>query len=436
MSYFGRINYSFDNKYSVQANFRADAFDSSKLPAEERWGKFYSFSGGWTLSNESFIKDNIDTSILSFLKLRGSWGINGNINVLGGYPYSAILNLNEDFYQYSVAGTPTYTSVPNGLPNPDLKWEQSEQLDLGLDARLLDSRLSIGFDWYKKTTKDWLVHVKPVLETGIGDQVINAGEVENTGVEVELGWKDEIIDGFHYSVNANFATNKNEVTYLDPTVDHLGGASLQGSDMTTRCAVGHSMWYFYGYKTDGLKADGTANFVDVNGDGVWDANDMTDLGTGLPKVTYGLTINMDYKGVDLTIFGNGVAGGKILPQAWRTDRPYCNNYAWFYENSGSKFPTIKNWDRNAFSSDMTLFKGDYFKIKQIQLGYTLPKDIVNKAFINSMRVFASLENFITITKYFGLDPETASANSSSSQGIDMGTYPTAKQVIFGVNVTF
>ena len=175
---------------------------------------------------------------------------------------------------------------------------------------------------------------------------------------------------------------------------------------------------------------------------------MTDLGCGLPKLNYGITINMDYKGFDLVVFGTGVSGNKILPQAWRTDRPYCNNYSYFYENAydpetnpGGKFPIIskKGWQKNTFSSDLSIFSGAFFKIKQIQLGYSLPKDLLSKVYISRLRVFASLENYFTFTKYPGLDPEASNANVngvSSSLGIDMGTYPTAKQVIFGVNLTF
>ena len=440
MSYYGRLTYAFDNKYSVQFNIRADAFDSSKLPADSRWGIFPSFSAGWTLSNESFISDNISTDILSFLKIRGSWGRNGNINVLSGYPYAVVMNVAEDKYQYDDTGVFTSTSVPNGMPNPDLKWETSDQIDLGFDARFLNSRLTIGFDWYKKTTKDLIVNVKPVIESGIGSTSINAGEVENTGIEMELGWKDKIAKDLHYSVSANFATLKNELTWLSPRADggKIPGVGLQGSKIVTQCTEGEPLWYFYGYETVGLDDEGHAKFKDQNGDEKIDTKDYVNIGCGLPKFTYGLTINVDYKGFDLLIFGSGVAGNKILVQGFRTDRPYCNNYAWYYENAGKKFPVPEKagWSKDVFSSDMTIFDGSYFKIKTLQLGYTLPANISKKAFISNMRVFASLENFFTFTKYIGLDPEAASANSSNQLGIDFGTYPTAKQVVFGVNVTF
>ncbi len=445
MSYFGRLTYSFDNRYSIQFNFRADAFDSSKLPKESRWGKFPSFSAGWTVSNESFIKDNISTDVLSFLKIRGSYGKNGNINVLNGYPYSTTMKLNDMWYQYHDGDdTQSRGSVPNGMPNPDLVWEESKQLDLGFDARFLNSRLSLSFDWYKKTTEGLLVTVKPVVETGIGSTVINAGDVENKGCEFEIGWKDKVLGDLNYSVNVNVATLKNELTYLNPMVDYIPGSGIQGSGIATRCAEGQPLWAFYGYKTEGVDpVTGEILYADVNKDkqrGTPD--DMTYLGSGLPKVTYGITLNLEYKGIDLTVFGNGVSGNKIVPAAWRADRAYCNNYSYFYKNSwfpshtDAKFPRVDKWDVNAYSTDLTIFDGSYFKIKQIQLGYTLPKNIVSKAYMSSLRAFISLENFFTFTDYIGLDPETASANTNNRLGFDFGTYPTAKQVIFGVNVTF
>ncbi len=436
MAYYGRLSYNYDNKYFFQANFRADAFDSSKLPKDKRWGYFPSFSVGWTLSNEAFFRNWVDTETVSFLKLRASWGRNGNINVLNGYPYAAVINANNDWYQYSATSSKqSYGSVTNGLPNPDLEWETSEQTDLGLDARFLNNRLSFGFDYFYKKTKGLLVNVTPVIETGVGSSTINAGDVKNSGFEFELGWQDNIGD-FHYSVNANLSTLKNELTYLDPTVDKIGGVGLQGTNITTVCMPGHSLWFLRGYEVEGIDANGAAVFKDVDGNGVWDANDLTDLGSGLPKVTYGITINLEYKGFDMTIFGTGAAGQKILPQAWRVDRPYCNNYEWFYKNSGGKFPTVPNWSKDVYSSNLTVFDGDYFKIKTIQLGYTVPKNITSKFYVENLRVFASLENFFTFTNYIGLDPETASQNTSNGLGIDMGTFPTAKQFILGFNLSF
>lgn len=445
LSYFGRLFYSYDQRYTIQANFRSDAFDSSKLPKESRWGNFPSVSAGWTISNESFMKDNINTDILSYLKFRGSWGRNGNIRVLSGYPYSGVIAANSDWYQYIPHdSTLSYGSVPDtskGLPNPNLVWEESEQIDIGLDARFLSGRLSLGLDWYNKETKGLLVGVTPVVETGVGRTTLNAGNVINKGIEVELGWRDRIGD-LGYSVNANMATLKNELSYLNPITDRIRGAVLQGSSITTQCSEGEPLWYFYGYKFKEFDNEGNAVFEDIDGNGVWDSNDKTNLGSGFPTFTYGITISLDYKGFDFVLFGTGASGHKILPQAWRSDRPYCNNYAWFYENSwtpqntNAKFPAVTKWSNDAFSSDLTIFDGSYFKIKQIQLGYTLPSRLLSNLYISDLRVFGSLENFFTFSNYIGLDPETASGNTSNQLGIDMGTYPTAKQIVFGFNLTF
>jgi TonB-linked SusC/RagA family outer membrane protein len=439
LSYFGRLTYSYDSRYSIQANFRADAFDLSKLPKDTRWGYFPSISAGWTISNESFFKNNISENAVSFLKLRGSWGINGNINVLRDYAWAGVVTVNSDWYQYTpYESTLTYGSFPGTkLANRNLTWEESEQIDLGLDARFLNSRLSLTLDWYKKETVGLLIDVKPVIETGVGSTTMNGGNVDNTGLEIELGWKDNIGD-LTYSVNANLATLKNKVTYLNDIIPFVEGPNLQGSAIRTRVEEGYSLWYFHGYKMAGVDpATGIAIYEDVNKDGVFNSNDMTDLGSGLPTYTYGLTINLAYKGFDFTVFGTGVGGNKILPQGYRTDRPYCNNYSWFYENSGTNFPSIPNWNDNyAFSSDATVFSGAYFKIKTIQLGYTLPTSLISKLHVSNLRVFGSLENFFTFTDYIGLDPEAASANTNNMLGVDMGTYPTAKQVIFGFNLSF
>lgn len=446
MSYFGRLSYTYDNRYSIQFNLRADAFDSSKLSKEERWGKFPSFSAGWTVSNESFFKDNISTDIISFLKLRGSWGKNGNINVLSGYRYAPVMETNSAWYMFGTDDTRNYGSKPNGIANPSLVWEESKQIDLGLDARFLNSRLTLAIDWYKKTTDGLLVNVKPNLETGIGSLWLNAGDVENKGLEVELGWKDKIAGELNYSVNANIATLKNELTDLNPAAGgFIGGQSPQGSDyMSTRCSIGEPIWYIYGYNAIGIDEKGQAVYEDRNGDETIDADDRTNIGSGLPKFTYGITINLEYKGFDLAIFGTGAQGNKAAVLGWRKDRAECNNYRWYYNNSwlpsntNAKFPRPDLWgaDDKVYSSNLVIHDASYFKIKQIQLGYTLPKTILNKVYVNSMRVYASLENFFTFTHYFGIDPETASANNSDRMGFDYGTYPTAKQVVFGVNVTF
>ncbi|MBP5572897.1 MAG: SusC/RagA family TonB-linked outer membrane protein, partial [Bacteroidales bacterium] len=454
LSYFGRLAYTYDNRYSIQANFRADAFDSSKLPADSRWGYFPSVSAGWTISNEPFFRDNVDHSLVNFLKLRASWGINGNINVLSGYPYLSSIKANAVYYQYDATSTTlSMGSIPSGLANPNLRWETSVQLDFGLDARLFNNRLTVGLDYFNKDTKDLLVGVSPAKEVGLpafGDLgtsttvTTNAGSVNNKGIELELGWRDQIGD-FSYSINANGSWLKNMVTYVDPTVGRISGRVPQGCNMGTYFEEGHSIWYLLGYEAIGVDGEGNALYRAADGTTTTSPGDgdRVDLGSGIPKFTYGLTINLAWKGFDLTIFGNGISGSKIFPTSFRVDRPECNTYSYYWNNSWkksgdeswAKFPAANHWTTEAFSSTFTLFDGSYFKIKQIQLGYTLPQNLTKKAKINHLRVFASLENYFTFTKYIGLDPETAT-NGGSAAGIDMGNYPTAKSLILGFNLEF
>lgn len=453
MAYFGRLTYSYDNRYSVQFNFRADAFDATKLSKDARWGKFPSFSAGWTLSNESFIKDNISTETLSFLKLRGSWGRNGNVNVLSGYPYATTISLNSQWYQYNSAdgSNVKYGSAPGDrAPNPDLKWETSEQIDLGLDARFLNSRLTLGLDWYKKTTEDLLVSITPTPEVGAKSTYINAGKVENKGLEIEIGWQDKIGD-LKYSVNFNHSSLKNEVKEMPAALDHLegthGGVSGLNYQVWTRFDEGNPIWYFYGYKYAGVKAeDGTPLFYDAKGKTTSDPQDtdMGKIGSAIPKGIYGLTINLEYKGFDFTLYGTGVYGNDIFSLLYSADRPKANCLSLYYKDSwkepgddakyASAKEVAKNW--KYWSTNVSIFSGAYFKFKQIQLGYTLPKNITKKAFINNCRLYVSLDDFFTITKYPGCDPETATTSNQKDMGYDAGSYPTTKKVVFGVSVTF
>ena len=460
LSYFARIGYTYDNRYSVQANFRADAFDSSKLPLDKKWGYFPSVSVGWTVSNESFIKDNVDQSLLNFLKFRASWGKNGNINVLNNYPYSTDILLNRVWYQYHVdSATSSTGSLPSGLSNPNLRWEESVQTDLGLDVRMFNNRLTLGLDWYNKDTDGLLVDVPSVMEMGIpvfwesGDvkasTTMNAGKVNNRGFEVELGWRDQIGD-FSYSVNGNAAWLKNKMTYLEPLVGRLTGRTVQGTYLTTYCEEGMPLWYMKGYQAEGINNEGRVIYTDYdeNGQRVGttispDESDRVYLGKGIPSLTYGITVNLAWKSFDLSIFGTGVAGNNIYPTAFRVDRPSCNTYAYYWNHSWkkpgdeatAKFPAANYWSSEAFSSSLTVFDGSYFKIKQIQLGYTLPQNLTKKVAISHLRVFAMLDNFFTFSKYIGLDPETATTGGNAI-GFDMGNFPTAKSVIFGVNLEF
>ena len=444
LSYFGRLIYSYDNRYSVQVNFRADAFDSSKLPSDKRWGYFPSVSAGWTVSNEPWFKNNVSVNSVSFLKLRASWGRNGNISVLNNYPYAATISLGNNFYQYGVVydngSNAVLSSSPNGLPNPNLTWETSEQLDLGLDARFLNNRLTFGIDYYNKQTKDWLIGITVPAELGVGSTTINAGKVYNKGIEVELGWRDNIGD-FSYSINGNFAYNQNEVAELPAQVARITASDASSTNYQVQSAieVGYPVWYMRGYQYAGLGSEGQPQYYNKDGKVVDNvvADDLKFLGQGTPKFNYGLNINLAWKGFDFALYGAGQGGNVIMPVLARTG--FKNNLTWYLDqykagNTPNPAKTVGNYQY--YSSDANLFKGDFFRIKQLQLGYTLPSQITKKAVISNLRFYVSLDDFFTFTSYPGLDPETASTNSTSGVGLDWGSYPTMQKLIFGVNLTF
>ena len=461
LSYFGRLSYTYDSRYSITGIFRADAFDTSYMPAGTRWGYFPSVSGYWNISNEPFFKDNVDRDVISFLKLRASYGINGNINVLKNrWAYDTTILQNRVWYQYNVDDPAMdYGSLPSGLSNPNLKWETSRQFDLGLDARMFSNRLTLGLVYFDKLTSDQLVPVPAPMEIGTpsyyeggpaAKTIVNAGRVRNRGFEVELSWRDQIGD-FSYGISGNAGYIKNKVIYLDPLAGRLQGRKPQGTDCFDAFEEGYPVWYIRGFQAEGINPEGEVLYSHFDADGNRvesttspdPSTDLTFIGSAIPTLTYGLTINMAWKNFDLTIFGTGVAGNQILPTSFRVDRPSCNTYSYYWKNSWkqpgdeatAKFPAAKYWTQQAFSSSLNVFKGDYFKIKTIQLGYTLPKNAANALKISSLRVFAMLDNFITFTNYIGLDPETA-VSTGDGIGLDMGNYPTYKSVIFGLNLEF
>ena len=457
LAYFGRLIYSYDNRYSIQANFRADAFDSSKLPANNRWGYFPSFSAGWTISNEPFFRDNVSRDAVSFLKLRASWGRNGNISVLSGYPYATTISLGNSWYQYGVdhVGS-TFSSSPGGLPNPNLRWETSEQLDFGLDARFLNNRLTLGVDYFDKKTKDLLFSVTVPPELGVSSTTINGGTVLNRGLEFELSWRDHVGD-FNYNISANFSTLHNEVLSLPEGTPRVtrSDASSTNYQIQTAFEPGYPVWYLRGYEYLGVaKADvmwenpetheskvmfkaGDPMYTDVNKDGDITSGDLMYIGQGTPTFTYGLNINLSWKGIDFAMYGAGVGGNSILPVLHRTGfKNHMKVYMDKYQDGTYPNPKTTVGNYVFWSSSANIFKGDFFRIKQLQLGYTLPAKITKKAAISNLRFYVSLDDFFTFTSYPGLDPETASTNNTSGAGLDWGSYPTMQKIILGVNLTF
>ena len=439
LAYFGRLSYNYDERYYLQFNIRRDAFDSSKLSKDNRWGTFPSLSLGWTVSNEKFFKNAIDPSIVSFLKLRGSWGRNGNISVLSNYPYTAAIAKGSSWYQYGVDQIGSvYGSAPDKLANPSLTWETSEQIDFGIDARFLNNRLTFGFDYFDKRTKDLLFSVSIPSELGFTTVVTNGGNVLNRGLEFELGWRDRIGD-FSYGISANFSSLHNEVLELaeGATPTYKSDASSTNYQIRTAFEEGHSIWYLNGYIYEGVDAEGNPKYKDLNGDGEIGTDDMTDIGRTTPSFTYGINITAAWKGFDFLLNGYGQGGNKILPVLHRTG--YKNTLQYYLDESGKAIPDagkIVSPDIPFWSSTGNLFSGNYFRIKQLQLGYTLPANITKKAAISALRFSVSLDDFFTITNYPGLDPETASTTNFSGAGLDWGSYPTMKKVVLGVNITF
>ncbi len=438
LAYFGRANYEYDNKYLAQFSLRADAADSSVLPRPKRWGYFPAASLGWVISEESFMEKT--RGYLNHLKIRASWGRNGSTASLGGYSYANV-----------IAGTGNYPTgngfeyrpgyAPSSTGNDDLKWETSEQTNIGVDARLFNGRLSFTADWFNKETKDLIVTgITPSTVVGNTASPVNAGNITNKGFEFELGWTDRIGD-FGYSVRGNIATLRNKVTYIHETLNAIDGTSFHTYGAITRFEKGHPAWYFYGYEFAGINPEtGDPTFVDRNNDGSITDADKTEIGKGMPDFTYGLTLTANWKGLDLIVFGAGSQGNDIYCCLNRSDftlnkLTYFTEDRWRPNHTNGSMPAAGAAEMDKFmTSTASVFDGSYFKIKQIQLGYTIPQNWTRKAFIDNLRVYCSLEDFFTFTKYKGFDPEVTGVGSAL--GVDKGSYPNAKKVVVGLNVTF
>ena len=440
LSYFGRLNYNYAERYYAEFTMRADGADLSYLSKKKRWGYFPAVSLGWVPTNETWFPRN---SALSFFKIRGSWGQNGSLSSLGNYAYASSIQMGNP-YAMNNHGASAGAS-PSALGNDNLKWEPSEQLALGSATPFFPARLSLTADYFIKKTKDLIITgVTPSYTAGNVPSPLNAGDVENKGFELELKWQDNIGD-FHYSIGGNMATLKNEVTYLDPSIMRINGMEINRIPGTTAFEKGHPIWYFRGFKFDHIdEATGEPVVKDLNGDGVINSDDRTEIGSGIPDLTYGITLNASYKNFDLVVFGSGAVGNDIFANYNKLDTPGANRLKIYYDgrwtadNHHASLPKPGATNEAYYlNSDANIFSGSYFKIKQIQLGYTLPKQLLARTkFISGLRVYCSLDDFFIITDYPGMDPETASGNSTTSNGVDSGQYPLSKRVTFGVNLTF
>ena len=456
IAYYGRLTWDYLDRYNFQVNFRADSYDSAYLDLDHNWGYFPSFSAGWTFTNEDFMKDITASEVLTFGKIRASWGVNGSISNLGNYMYAATLRSGM-FDQSSQIGNMTYymdgnlvTGIyPNStLANPKLRWERSKQFDLGLDLRFFRDRLTIDADYYHKLTDGLLIQSVAPLVTGASTVYQNVGKVVNDGFELELGWKDHIGD-FAYSIKGNLSTVKNNVKEYKGEGTRIEGSNIKGlSSANTYFEEGYPLWYIRGYKLQGIdQQTGEAIYEDLNNDGQINDADRTSLGKGIPDLTYGFTLNMAWKGIDFLVYGTGATGYQLVyglidaDPASRTNRAqFLYDGRWTSNTTQAKYPSAVYQinDSRFYQSDALVYDASYFKIKQIQLGYTLPKSLLRKTgFLESLRIYCSLDNFFTFTSYPGSDPEAnASSQSASGIAIDFGGYPMAKSVSFGFNLGF
>lgn len=469
-SFFARLGWSWKDRYMVNATMRADG--SSKFAKGHRWGYFPSVSAGWTLTEEDFLKPA--ASWLDFLKLRLSWGQVGNANI-NCYQYLAPVTTSNTNYNFgATGGTDAWVmgAYTERLANEKVKWETSEQYNVGLDARFLRQRLSLTLDGYIKSTKDWLVQAPIRATAGTGGPVINGGDVKNKGIEVGLSWNDNIGRDFTYSVGANFAYNHNEVGNI-PTLDGIihgkDNQIFQNAEEFYRAENGHAIGYFWGYKTAGLfqnqkeindwiaagngiyQADvkpGDVKYVDVNHDGVINASDKVDLGNGLPKYTFGFNVNLAWKGFDLSANFTGAAGFQIA-QSYRDPSSSQANYSrrilkrWTGEGTSNEIPRVTYGDvGNWLFSDLYLQDGDYIRLQNLTMGYDFKKLISWKG-LSKMRLYFQVQNLFTLTKYDGMDPEIGSFNGTDGNssdawvsGVDMGYYPHPRTFIVGLNLAF
>lgn len=464
-SFFGRVNYNYLERYMLSVVMRADG--SSNFARGKRWGYFPSVSAGWVLSSEPFMAGT--KNWLSFFKIRGSWGQNGNCNI-DNFQYLATIGLNTNAYWYDDKKTPATAGYPDKLANSEVTWERSEQLDFGFDARFFNSRFGVNFDWYRKTTKDWLVVAPTLLSYGASAPYINGGDVQNQGIELALNWNDQVGKDFNYNIGLNMARNTNKVLRLANEEGIIHGPEQVIAENTTesfRIQEGYPMGYFWGYKTLGVfqnqsqidkwLKDGNVTrqenpqpgdliFQDTNGDGVINAEDKTMIGNPHPQFTGSLNFGLSYKGFDFSLTAYGAFGMQIL-KCYRSysDTPN-DNYTnldmtkyWNGEGSTNKYPKFSYGKNVNFIdiSDIYLEDADYVKISNITIGYDF-KNIMRKVkAIKQCRLYVTAQNLFIITGYTGMDPEIGWGGSVSwSSGIDCGYYPSSRTFLVGLNLKF
>jgi TonB-linked SusC/RagA family outer membrane protein len=452
ISVFGRLNYDYNEKYLFTGIIRRDG--SSRFGDNNKFGVFPSMSAGWVVTNEEFWKEN---NIVNTLKIRGGYGTVGS-DAIPDFAFVSSVGPGRN-YTYGNSPTSVVGYSPNQPSNPDLQWEETSQTNIGFEMRIFND-FTLTVDWYKKVTDNLLRQQRiPDYLGTISDPYVNIGKMENTGFELELGYSKKIGE-----VNLSVSGN---ATYLKNEVKQLGLVNFQDSDgfqtlgSILRIQPGHAYNEFYGYSTAGIfqnqaevdaytnesggaiqpnAAPGDFRFVDLNSDGKIDASDRRYIGNPTPDWTYGLSVNIDYKNFNLSILGQGVAGNQIFQGLRRLDIANANYQTaalnrWTGEGTSNSYPRLVDGDPNGnFSkfSDFYLQDGDYFRIKMVQLGFTIPSEVTSKAKIQNLRLYVTGENIFTFTKYTGYDPEIGGGALS----IDRGQYPQARSFMFGVNLEF
>ena len=451
-SYFARVSYDFDNRYMIQATVRRDG--SSRFGSNNHWATFPSVSVGWNIMNEKFMENSLDW--LNNFKLRASWGKNGNENI-GNFQYIALTSTNNNAI-FGNPGSITIGTKPSQLANPDLRWEESNQTDVGLDFGFLQNKLTFTVDWFLKNTNGMLMTMSLPQYVGESIPVGNVGKMRNWGLEFDLGYRQTFFNELtvHVGVNASYLRNKLIAYGNEQGWENLD--SFQGTGTIVRAQNGLPFPYFYGYKTDGIIQNmaeanayngaygtslvpGDVRYVDVNKDGQITEDDRTKIGCGTPDWTYGANLTVAWKGIDFSMFFQGVAGNDIFDATRRVDARSVNLPSWMLnrwtgEGTSNSIPRYVIGDGyNWQSSDLYVYDGSFCRLKNMQLGYMLPQDLTRKIGVQKFRVFVAVENLATWTKYHGYDPEISSG-SDRSNGVDFGVYPQARTWTVGFNLEF
>lgn len=462
-SQFGRVTYDYKSRYAFTGILRRDG--SSNFGSNNRWGIFPSIGLSWFLSEEPFMPD---LGPVNYLKLRGSWGKNGN-EAIGRYQYISTITTGRN---YISGGGSQIGASPTAIENADIGWEESEQLDIALDMGMFNNKLTLTLDYYIKNTKGLLEKIPIPAIVGNTPPYANVGTVQNKGIEFSLNWRENRQE-FKYSIGINGAYNKNKMTYIGNEEKVLTGATWSVAGYVSRSEEGEPIGYFWGYETDGLfqteseiyqhigstgevlqpnAVPGDVRFVDVNGDGIIDEDDRTKIGSPTPDFTLGINGSFEYKNFDLSFLLTGAFGQEIFNGTQRQDLSYTNHTTeildrWTGEGTSNETPryTWSDVNNNYRVSDLYIEDGSYMKVKNIQLGYNIPKKLLDKIQIQAWRFYVSGENLFTFTNYSGADPEIGSityedpetgAKNSLNSGIDRGIYPQARTFRFGTSITF